>query len=359
MAEFFSRLTYTLGNEDWLVEKRALQIKPTDRVLCITASGDRPLHSVIDGCQEVIAIDANPTQNYLLELKRQALKQLNFDEYLSFLGIKACNNRLTHLENLLKNMEASSANYWSKNKSMIKKGVIYQGFFEKWLRAASCFLRFFRKKKIDGLFATKTLEEQKIFIKTKWDTYLWRKLIDVALKPSLMKLTLKDPSLYAFDQKSKLSDVFYRRFHHCLESHLLKDNFFISFLFKGYIPEDSCPPYLTKEGCAKIKPNLDKIKWVTRDILSYLRSSPDNSIDCYSLSDVASYISQTHFEQLMTEIQRTAKMGARFSIRQVLSDHKIPSHLRPFFRRDHDLESNLEKDDRCFIYRFMVGTISK
>ena len=44
MTFFFSRLSYSFGNEDWRTEKRALGIRPHDQVLCITASGDRPLN---------------------------------------------------------------------------------------------------------------------------------------------------------------------------------------------------------------------------------------------------------------------------------------------------------------------------
>ncbi len=38
---FFKQLCYTFGNEDWITEKDALRINPSDRVLCITAVIDR------------------------------------------------------------------------------------------------------------------------------------------------------------------------------------------------------------------------------------------------------------------------------------------------------------------------------
>lgn len=360
MSNFFSRLSYSIGNEDWSAESQALQIKPTDRVLCITASGDRPLHAVLDGSQDVVAIDANPTQNYLFELKREAIRSLDYDEYLNFLGINPGNNRLKQLNKLIEKMEATSADYWKKNKKMIEKGVIYQGFFEKWIKAASYLLRFLRGKKIKGLFAVKTLDEQRRFLKAEWNTYWWRKLFDIVLTPWLMKLTINDPALYSFvDPNKKLSDFVYDRLDNCLNNHLAKENYLVSYIFRGYITEESWPPYLTKEGCKKIKTGLDRIKWQTIDLLSYLKSSPDNSIDCFSLSDVASYISQSDFEVLMGEVYRTARMGARFSIRQVFSNHQIPCHLKTFFQRNTELESKLNTADRCFIYRFMAGTVKK
>ena len=84
--DFYNRLNYSLGNEDWCVEEQALRVNPGDRVICVTASGDRPLHLLLSDCKEVCAIDMNPVQNYLLELKIAALKALDYEEYLGFLG---------------------------------------------------------------------------------------------------------------------------------------------------------------------------------------------------------------------------------------------------------------------------------
>ncbi len=69
MTTFFSRLSYTWGNEDWNTEREALQIGSQDTVLCITASGDRPLNLLVDDCHRMVAIDANQQQNYLLHLR--------------------------------------------------------------------------------------------------------------------------------------------------------------------------------------------------------------------------------------------------------------------------------------------------
>ena len=69
MAKFFKRLSYSIGNEDWETEREALSIQADDKVLCITASGDRPLNLLMNECREIVSIDANPVQNYLLELK--------------------------------------------------------------------------------------------------------------------------------------------------------------------------------------------------------------------------------------------------------------------------------------------------
>ena len=74
MGSFFSRLSYSFGNEDWRTEQDALKIKSGDRVVCITGSGDRPLHLLLSEGQEVVSVDANIFQNQLLHLKAAALQ---------------------------------------------------------------------------------------------------------------------------------------------------------------------------------------------------------------------------------------------------------------------------------------------
>ena len=87
MASFFSQLRYSFGNEDWQTEKEALDIKPQDVVLCITASGDRPLNLLTRECQRMVCVDANRIQNHLLELKAAAIAVLDYKTILDLLEL--------------------------------------------------------------------------------------------------------------------------------------------------------------------------------------------------------------------------------------------------------------------------------
>src|SRR4029078_5372714 len=91
--DFYNRLNYSLGNEDWHVEAQALRIVPKDRVVCVTASGDRPMHLLMTECAEIISIDMNRIQTYLLELKIAAITHLDFEKYLAFLGCTPTDHR--------------------------------------------------------------------------------------------------------------------------------------------------------------------------------------------------------------------------------------------------------------------------
>jgi S-adenosylmethionine-diacylglycerol 3-amino-3-carboxypropyl transferase len=359
-SSFFSRISYSFGNEDWRTERKALSIQPSDKVVCVTASGDRPLHLLLDPCQEIISVDLNPAQNYLLSLKAKALEKLNFDKYLSFLGGDPCHRRLETLEILEKELDNSSRVYWSKQRKAIDNGILFGGAVEKMLSRVSRLLMLLRGKKIQELFEFDDIHEQRKYIDSKWNTYLWEKSFQLSFNPLVQRLILNDPGLFAYLGKTINPGTYiFNTLHSSLRYSLAKNNPFLSLVLRGYVPKENYPPCLTHEGSSIIREQLHKLTWQTTDFISFLENQPSSSIDVFSLSDIASYMNESSFFRLMDEVYRTSRPGARFSIRQFMSDHAIPTWLRKHFYRNSKLEMQLEREETCFVYRFMVGTISK
>lgn len=361
MPKFFSRLSYSFGNEDSRTEHQALRIQPNDRVLCITASGDRPLHLLLADCKEVVAVDANKIQNHLLALKSVALQELDYNQYIAFLGaVPHCSlERSGWLKQLAESMDEETKAFWLKNEKMIAKGVIYQGVVEKFVKVVARCFRLLRKKKLDQLFKFDDLEEQRKFVSQQWDSRVLRKTIDLALRPWLTKLFINDPGLLNMGPSISAGNYIYERWNSSLHRILAKESLLNSLILMGKVAPEAFPPYLTKEGSQQIKKRLKNLSIKTKDIVDYLESAEDNSFDCFSLSDVISYLKSEDVKRLMKHVYRTARPGARFCFRQFLSAHKLPAEVEPFFKRDSHLEERLEKEDNCFVYRFTVGTIDK
>jgi S-adenosylmethionine-diacylglycerol 3-amino-3-carboxypropyl transferase len=359
MKRFFSRLSYSFGNEDWRTEREALQIKPDNKVLCISASGDRPLHLLLDECRQLVSVDANPVQNFLLDLKCNALKSMDYDEYIGFLGGIPNKRREAGLQKILPYLSKESAHYWSRHPRMIKKGVLYQGVLERLSGVVSKAFLVMRPLKMKKIFQIHDLEEQRKYLK-KWDTFLFRKMFEVILNPKLCRFFTFEPGLSRHvDPVLSLGEYFYGRMIHSLNHSLAKDILLFSLLFRGYIEPSAFPPYLDPEGSAVIRKQLDKLQINTQDINIHLEEAGANTYDRFSLSDVASYLSRDNFHRLVGNIYRTAKPGARFCLRQFSSNQEIPSEFQNHFKREPELEKKLGHEDRCFVYRFMVGEIVK
>lgn len=360
MGSFFSRLSYSFGNEDWKTEQDALKIKSGDRVVCITGSGDRPLHLLLSEGQEVVSVDANIFQNQLLHLKAAALQSLDHHQFLSFLGAKKGESPLSLYPKLFSHLPPASIQFWNAHLRMVSKGVLYEGCIEKWCQFLAFLIGWMRKKKMQQLFAFENIEEQKKFIQEKWDNAIWKGAFAVGLHPWLTRLFLKDPGLYDhLGENIRPSTYVRERINEGLGRHLAKDALLVNLVFKGKVPESALPPYLQKEGSQVIKERLPRLKTQTQDILSYLESMPDASFDAFSLSDVASYLSEKDFLRLAKAVLRTARPGARFCMRQFMSNYQIPSELADHFKRDEKLEKKLDAEDNCFVYRFTVGEIRK
>lgn len=360
MATFFRRLSYSFGNEDWETEKKALRVRPEDRVVCITASGDRPLHILSQECAHVASVDANQIQNNLLHLKAAAMKTFDFDHYLSFLGATESEHRLQSLQTLCKELAQEPAQFWQTNQNLIAKGVLYQGATETMLTRFSPVLHLCRPKKIKQLFQMDDLDEQRYFVKKDWDTFLWRKSFELALNPFVSKVILNDPGLSNnLGSSIQAGTYIYGRMNNSLNHYLAKQNPLISLIFNGKVGSDAMPPYLQEAYVKEIKQRLDRLSVHTSDIASFLDNSPENSFDCFSLSDVASYMSHEQFLRLLNSVRRAATPGARVSIRQFLSTQRLPPDFSSWFERDHELERKLEHEEKCFVYRFLVGSVIK
>lgn len=357
--KFFKRLSYSFGNEDWDTERQALKINSGDTVFCISASGDRSLHPLMDGCDEVYSIDANPVQNDLLKLKMAAMDQLNFTEYLSFLGAIPSKNRSTHLKRISHAMDSEAAKYWIDKEKSIESGILFQGALERFGKITAFLLHTLRPQKTKQLFTYNDAEQQHHFVTKEWDNYYWKSILKIFLgNPFFTKVSLNDPTLYV-DSKKSVASWFQQRLNNCLKRHPAKECSLLSLIFNGKITKEAFPPYLTEDGFNKIKPRLGRIKPHTEDAVTFLEKAPSHKFDAYSLSDISSFLNESEFQRMIEGMYRTAKPGARFSIRQVLTNHQIPNHLENTFKRDFALEKKLEEEDRCFVYRYMVGHIQK
>ncbi len=359
MASFFSLLRYSFGNEDWRTEEKALNIQPSDHVLCITASGDRPLNLLFRECQKIVCIDANSAQNHLLELKIAAMTVLDYEKYLAFLGANACKERGKFLDSLQSKMSPEAFRFWTTHKKMIEKGVLYQGSMERLTNLIAKIFALTRGRKVKRLFSMTDLEEQKKFVKKEWDSYIWRKIFNILLNPLISRILIKDPGLANIGINIKAGTYIYERIQASLERELANKNPLLSLLLKGKVSKEGYSFYLTEPGAKVIKNRLSTLEIRTMDLLDYLDSLPGPTFDVYSLSDVSSYLSYPNFIRLLKGILRTAKPNARFCLRQFLSFYEIPKNLETYFSRDTQLEKRLEQNDNCFVYRFLTGTIPK
>ena len=166
MDTFFQQIVYSAANEDPESERRALRLGPTDRVLCITGSGARPLDLLIDGPERIVAVDFNVRQNHLLELKMAAIAQFERDECLSFLGVTPGTQRMAQFAALEERLSDAARAYWRSEPAALEGGVMYCGVWESYMRKVKRVMP--RRKLLQQLITAKDLETQRALY-ARWE----------------------------------------------------------------------------------------------------------------------------------------------------------------------------------------------
>lgn len=356
---FYNCLNYSLGNEDWHVEAQGLRPGAHDHAVCVTASGDRSLHFLMTDCAQVTSIDMNPVQNHLLDLKLAAIKKLDFEKYLDFLGLNSTTHRQAIFNELKSELTSKETlDFWENHQGMIKKGVIYQGKTERLTHFGGKFIQLFRPHLTD-LFSFTDINEQREYLNQKWDTTIWRHLIQMLIGSKLIKFILRDPGLTKAELAITPGEYVYSRMIHYLQENLARKSPMLQLIFTGRLLPEAYFPYLTWEGFSRIQKNPGRLKYETGNIVDFLNTHEPNQFDCFSMSDIASYMPQSAFEQLLNGIIHSAKPNARFCLREFMSLRHVPSHLKPILKRAPVLEKKLEKEESNFVYRFIAGEVDK
>ena len=359
-TDFFSTLNYSSCNEDWRTERQALQADTNDHILCVCGSGDRALHLLLDNPKKITAIDLNPFQTNLLRLKMNAMENMPFDDYVSFLGLHPSDDRTDQLKQLANKIEPELSDFWAQQQDMIEAGILYQGRWEKYYQTLSKLVNLTRSKVIKELFSFQDIRQQRKFVESVWDKAWWRYTYLVLCSRLFSRIFFKDPAFYEnVAPEMQIGDYVYNALLESLNRYPARENFMVSLLFNGELPGDDLPPYIEETSVNLIRPQLNKIDVKTDNLIEHLEKASPGTYSCFSLSDVPSYLDENTFKRLLRAMTNAAADNARFCIRQFLSGYTMPDEFKEILTRDTDLEQKLEREDRAFAYRFFVGTIKK
>lgn len=355
---FATTLNYSAVNEDWRAEQAALQVGRGDRVFCITGSGSRSLVLLAHDPAHVVSVDMNPSQTHLLELQRAAMVRMGREAWVGFVGLTDATDRLERLAELGPSLPPDARRHWEAHRPQVRRGVLYQGRWERYHRRLSRIARMLRGRSLRRLLACRTIEEQREVVRTTWDRPWWRRTVRLLCSPRLARVAFGDPAFYAnISPGMAVGDYIYDRMNSALERDLVRESFMLSFVLTGHLSADDLPPYLAPETYETIRARLGRIEAVTGDACDVLARTPRGAFTRFSLSDTPSYLDAAGLERLLAAVVHASAPGARFCIRLFLSGQSIPAGMQSRFRRESDLERRLETLDRAFAYRFLVGTV--
>lgn len=359
LRRFDQTINYSSVNEDSQSELKALCLKPHDVVLCITGSGARPLDLLTVQPRKIIAIDMNPLQNYLLEMKMAAIQQLSYDDYLAFLGVRPSTKRQEIYQALQPYLSEPAKIFWKKQRQDIKKGVLFQGRWERYYRQLARVLRAWRPQKLPQLFTCEDIESQRDFYARHWNTPGWRRFVRWVCQRRVSQMFFRDPAFYQFVPAAfDIAHYILQRMDRSFSTHLARRNYFMSLLFFNYfINEEFLPPHLQRAHFRTLRENLHAVVMVSQSLQAYLDSVIPQSLDKFSLSDISSYTSATDYEGIWRGILWASSPGAMVCARHFLVKRELPESIRPHVQRFCELEGALEQSDLSNFYSFTVAKV--
>jgi S-adenosylmethionine-diacylglycerol 3-amino-3-carboxypropyl transferase len=363
-AKMYEDVLYANCWEDPQLDRAAFKIGSDDVVFSITSGGCNVLTFLLDDPRKVIALDVNPHQGYLLELKMAAFRTLAHEEVLAFFGVRPCRDRAgIYRHRLRASLTADAARFWDGRSKRIARGIIHGGRYESYMRLLrrTVVAGFGKRRLINRLFAAESQAERKRLYDEEWRGLRWTLLTKVMLSRRLNVL-LFDRAFFAYlDRDFSFGRHFAAKAERALVRLPMKENYFLAYILLGrFHDERFLPPYLRRENFAVVRDRLDRVEIVTAPCEAYFAGLADSTISKFNFSNIFEWMAPAAFEALLRETVRVARDKAVLTYRNLLVFRERPASLAATLRPQRDLAQALLETDLSFIYdNYVVEQVEK
>lgn len=350
----FIRYANCWEDADILIE--GLNPKPDSKILSIASAGDNSFSLLITDPSLVVAVDVNPVQLYLVELKKACIKHFDREDTLSFLGFKESQTRQQQFYQIQSDLSEEAKKYWISNFDLIEKGLIHQGKFEKYFQL---FCRkilpwIHNKKNIAELLRKKSGQEQMEFYQNKWNTWRWRLLFKVFFSKTVMGKYGRDPE-FLKQVKVKVGDFIFKKAEHQLQSVKAQQNFILQYNLTSSFGTHY-PHYLREENYQRIKGNIEKLVihlgYAEEAIAKY------GKFDCMNLSNIFEYLDAETFSKVAHELINGSNNHAKLAYWNLMVPRQISQIIPTKASYQEEDSEKLSHDDKGFFYsRFIIDEI--
>ncbi|HIN95922.1 MAG TPA: DUF3419 family protein, partial [Planctomycetes bacterium] len=285
-----------------------------------TSAGCNALDYSLAGPRHVYAVDMNPRQNALLELKLAGIRNLPFETFFQMFGQGHLDDVRTIYKNQLRaHLTSWSQNYWDRwikffdhpRKSFYYRGT--SGTFAPVLRVSTDRILKIRSH-IDDILKCESLEEQRDIYQRHVRDRVWSRLFRFALKRDTTLSMVGVPKAQR-DQVDKQYNGGIAHFaQDCMDSVFceipVSDNYFWRVYMTGSYTPECCPEYLKEANFQKLKDGLvDNISVHTNSVQGFLENHP-GTISRFVLLDHMDWLSDRFFPLLEAEWQAIVDRAA-------------------------------------------------
>jgi len=314
-----NNLVYNTCWEDPRLDREALRIGADDEILVITSAGCNALDYALCGPRHVHAVDMNPRQNALLDLKKAGIRGLEFEDFFRMFGHgRLPGVRRVYGQKLRAGLPAWSRTFWDANikwfddptRSFYFRGT--SGFFAKLAKVYTDKIIKIRPH-LDRLLAAESVDEQRQI----YDDHIrdrFGKALRFALNRDTTMAMLGVPRAQRRQIEATYSGDLAQFIQDCLEGVFvklpMKDNYFWRLYMTGSYTRECCPEYLVPENFARLKAGLvDRVTTHTDSVQGFLERH-DQPVSRFVLLDHMDWLSDRFFPLLEAEWQAIVERAA-------------------------------------------------
>jgi betaine lipid synthase len=258
---------YNFTWEDPREDHKILRFTPDSRLIVIASAGCNVLDYALSDVGEIHAVDMNPAQTYLLELKIAAARALDYDDFWLMFGMGYHRQFAQLLEQrLAPYLSQSAIEYWRARCSVFRKpcSFFYSGGAGWFVWGLHQFWRLLGVRHTAHQLATcGDLEQQRALwrqqirprsfnaVVRNFLTSGWLMWLTFGVPKAQMDLIVVDGDMtkYALDTLNGVVDY----------SDVTNDNYFYHLVTRGHYSPQCCPRYLKRENFAALKKATQKI----------------------------------------------------------------------------------------------------
>jgi len=315
-----NNLVYNTCWEDPRLDRVALEFTPEDNVLVITSAGCNALDYVLAGPNHVNAVDMNPRQNALLDLKISSIRNLRYEDIFNMFG----KGRLPEAEDIYRSTLRSdlpewSQQFWDKKIKWFdnpRKSFYYRGTSGAFARMVKIYNeRIIRVKPLlNKLLNADSVERQREIYDSELREKFWTGLMKFTMNRDTTMSMLGVPKAQRRQIENQYPGGLVKFIQDCMETVFaelpMKDNYFWRVYMTGQYTPECCPEYLKPDNIQKLKDGLlDNVSTHTDSVQGFLEKH-DGKISKFILLDHMDWLSDHFFPLLESEWQAIVDKAA-------------------------------------------------
>lgn len=356
-------LIYNASWEDPRIDRQLLELDKDSKVVVLTSAGCNVLDYLIDRPAKIHAVDLNPRQNALLNLKLALVKRGSHDDLFAMFGYGAHARFREVYADVKQYLTIEDQKFWDKkityfDSNSKKKSFYYYGSsgLLAWLITRYLSRNRQLRTELFNIFDVDNLQAQKE-IYERIEPMLWGRFISWFVRqPYILTLAgVPRPQIRLINTQypGGIGGYISDKLRHVFTNILAQDNYFWHVYLTGSYSKACCPNYLKIENFETLKQCVGHVKTHNNSVSGFLRENPDK-YSHFILLDHQDWLAQHNPDALKEEwelILSNSQSGSKVLMRSAATEiNFLPDFVKRAIQFYPEQTNPLHVTDRVGTY---------